>query len=171
VANWARRLVFDDQGRVCGVRSGPLLTPPTLECEIESPHRHEPTPDLLAFPYGTGGVLYPPGSLHPRVFEVETFRRLCPKEDDIWFKAMALLQGTPVVTTALGINPKHHCLTGTQQEALRHENHGHGANERQMRAVFEGLGLRAVTSSKAVPATAETASDKSLAHGSHLQGA
>jgi poly(ribitol-phosphate) beta-N-acetylglucosaminyltransferase len=143
VANWARRLAFDDQGRVRGVRAGPLLTPPTLESEIESPHRHDPTPDLLAFPYGTGGVLYPPHSLHPMVADVATFRRLCPKEDDIWFKAMAMLQGTPVVTTALGTNPKHHCLTGTQQEALRHENHGHGANERQMRAVFEALGLDA----------------------------
>lgn len=155
VANWARRLAFDDQGRVRGVRAGPLLTPPTLESEIESPHRHDPTPDLLAFPYGTGGVLYPPGSLHPRVSDVATFRRLCPKEDDIWFKAMAMLQGTPVVTTALGINPKHHCLTGTQQEALRHENHGHGANERQMRAVFEALGLGAGAPGTAARVTAQ----------------
>jgi len=44
---------------------------------------------------GVSGVLYPPYALHPRVHDHALMMRLCPSEDDIWFKAMSLLQGTP----------------------------------------------------------------------------
>ncbi|GEM_PF-1147205 len=141
ICNWARELSFDEEGRVQGVRAGRLLTPPTLEREIEQAQRFEGAPNLLAFPYGTSGVLYPPGALSERVFEVDTFRELCPKEDDIWFKAMSLLNRTPVVVTNFGINPNHHCITGSQFVALRHDNHGLEENARQMQNVFENLGL------------------------------
>lgn len=141
IANWARELSFDSFGEVNGIRSGRLLTPILLENEIEQAKKFEPTPNLLGFPYGTGGVLYPAGSLHKKVFDIQAFKRLCPKEDDIWFKAMSILNKTPVVTTNLGINPQHHCLTGTQNVALRHDNHGNGENEAQMKKVFNELSL------------------------------
>jgi glycosyltransferase involved in cell wall biosynthesis len=141
VCNWARELSFDAIGNVKGVRSGKLLTPPRLECEIEQASRFSVEPSLLAFPYGTSGVLYPPHSLSKEVFNVELFRKLCPKEDDIWFKAMSLLNRTPVVVTNLGINPSHHCVTGSQSEALRHENHGLNQNRIQMDAVFSHFDL------------------------------
>jgi len=86
-------------------------------------------------------VLYPPGSLHESVFDVSLFKKLCPKEDDIWFKAMSLLNKTPVVVTNLGINPLHHCITGSQKEALRHHNHGFSQNQKQMTSVFSHFDL------------------------------
>lgn len=141
IANWARELAFDDKGRVRGVRAGKLLTPILLEKEIEQAQTFVSAPNLLAFPYGTSGVLYPPKALHAQVTNVELFRKLCPKEDDIWFKAMGLLNKTPVVVTNLGVNPIHHSLIGTQQDALRHHNHGLNQNEQQMRAVFEYFDL------------------------------
>ncbi len=141
ISNWARELAFDEFGKVLGVRSGRLLTPANLDQDIEQAKRYEPKPTLKGFPYGTSGVLYPPGSLSQRVFEVETFRRLCPKEDDIWFRAMGILNGTPIVPTNLGINPKHHCITGSQVEALRHDNHGLKQNQIQMQRVFDELDL------------------------------
>ena len=141
ISNWARELAFDKEGKVKGVRDGKLLTPITLELEIEQANRFEGKPNILGFPYGTSGVLYPPNSLHKTVFDEKLFTKLCPREDDIWFKAMGILNGTPVVTTNLGINPMHHCLTGTQQEALRHENHAEGGNLPQMQNVFEKLDL------------------------------
>ncbi len=52
-------------------------------------------PSQLLFPTGTCGVLYPPDSLAPQIFELEHMRQLCPTADDVWFKAMALLRGTP----------------------------------------------------------------------------
>lgn len=48
----------------------------------------------LCFPTGGAGTLYPPHSLSEEVFNEETFLTLCPKGDDIWFKAMSLLNGT-----------------------------------------------------------------------------
>lgn len=141
VANWARELSFGEDGKVNGVRSGKLLTPVRLETDLEQAQSFDPKPNILAFPYGTSGVLYPPNSLSSKFSDVQLFRKLCPKEDDIWFKAMSLLNKTPVVVTNLGINPMHHSLVGTQQIALRHDNHGLGQNEHQMRAVFEYFDL------------------------------
>ena len=54
-------------------------------------------PDLSFFHTGVSGVLYPPGSLHPEVFNKDLLRRLSPDTDDIWFKACALLNGTKTV--------------------------------------------------------------------------
>lgn len=45
-------------------------------------------------PVGVGGVLYPPGSLHHDVLNEELYMRLAPRADDLWFKVMAVLQGT-----------------------------------------------------------------------------
>lgn len=141
VCNWARELVFSSAGKVKGVRSGRLMTPPRLEYELEQALHFDEKPSFLGFPYGTSGVLYPPNSLSLRVFEVDLFKKLCPKEDDIWFKAMGLLNKTPIVVTNLGINPSHHCITGSQSEALRHDNHGLQQNQKQMEAVFQYFDL------------------------------
>lgn len=45
-------------------------------------------------PVGVGGVLYPPGCLHQDVLNEDLYMRLAPKADDLWFKVMAVLQGT-----------------------------------------------------------------------------
>ena len=66
------------------------------------PYRQWPTTDrvncsaLNLLPIGYGGVLYPPGVLHPDVINDLLYMRLAPKADDLWFKAMGLLQGTRV---------------------------------------------------------------------------
>ena len=40
---------------------------------------------------GVGGILYPPNSLNNLVLNCQTFMDLCANADDVWFKAMALL--------------------------------------------------------------------------------
>lgn len=55
----------------------------------------EPSYNLI--PTGVGGVLYPPKSLHLEVFNKDVFMAICPKEDDLWLKAMALLNHTKAV--------------------------------------------------------------------------
>jgi len=47
----------------------------------------------LVFPTGVGGVLYPPGCLHPDVLDDATFRALCPSTDDAWLYWMGLRGG------------------------------------------------------------------------------
>lgn len=51
-------------------------------------------------PVGVGGVLYPPHCLAPEVLDMESAMKLAPRADDIWFKAMALKQGTMAVRVA-----------------------------------------------------------------------
>jgi hypothetical protein len=43
---------------------------------------------------GFTSVLYPPHALHPEVFNFGNFKKLTPCADDVWFQAMAILQGT-----------------------------------------------------------------------------
>ncbi|MAF63144.1 MAG: hypothetical protein CL680_17025 [Blastomonas sp.] len=141
-ANWARELAFDTEGKVKGIRDGKLLTPPLLEKEIEQSSSFDHVENKLAFPYGTSGVLYPPGCFDSVVFNFELFKKLCPKEDDIWFKVCSMIKGTSVVVTNLGINPKHHCIHGSQEEALRHFNHAQDGNKAQMQSVFEYFDIK-----------------------------
>ena len=43
------------------------------------------------FPTGAGGILYPPKCFHKDVAKKELFLKLSPKQDDIWFWAMAVI--------------------------------------------------------------------------------
>lgn len=58
-----------------------------------------PTQDTTSNMYlaeGGSGVLYPPHSFTDEVYDMINFRALSPKADDLWFKAMGLISGTPV---------------------------------------------------------------------------
>jgi len=48
----------------------------------------------LNFPLGCGGILYPPHCLNQEVFNEDVFMDICKYADDVWFKAMALLNNT-----------------------------------------------------------------------------
>lgn len=139
-ANWVREIPLDWLGRPKCIKRGRLLTPASL-CNSVNQKAHSSRPGHRAFAYGAGGVLYPPRALDSRVQDVEAFRTLCPTEDDIWFKAMAILADTPVAPTNLGIKPRHHNVRGSQLTALRHQNYKDSRNQQQMRAVFEAFDL------------------------------
>lgn len=79
-------LIEMKDGALCNT-TNPFI-PYYVETYTSSPHH---------FALGYAGVLYPPHALHEEVFNEEKFMKLCPKADDIWFKAMELLQGTPVL--------------------------------------------------------------------------
>jgi len=55
---------------------------------------NRPGTSFLNFATGGGGILYPPGALHPDVTDEERFLSLAPHADDLWFWAMAVLNGT-----------------------------------------------------------------------------
>ncbi len=77
------------------------------------------TPSMLLFPTGVGGVLYPPHTLHPEVYNLENIKKLTLKNDDVWLKFMEILNGTPVVMTPPFIIKK---VKGSQKVALNQEN-------------------------------------------------
>lgn len=97
----------------------------------------------LNFPTGVGGILYPPGSFNDEVFNEEVFLDICPYADDVWFKAMALLNGTGArkCYTRNPIGEEYLDNTGVQDIALGKINNGQSQNDVQIRAVFQMYNL------------------------------
>ena len=50
-------------------------------------------PSFQCFPTGKDGVLYPEGSVPDYAHDEKTYQKLCPKADDIWFKAVTWANG------------------------------------------------------------------------------
>ena len=94
----------------------------------------------LTFATGSGGILYPPGSLSPSVLDYGLAEKLAPTADDIWFKAMGLLNetGTRKVSNERVDFPS---VLGTQRVSLRELNVGSGRNVAQATAVWDHFNL------------------------------
>lgn len=101
--DWLSRLVAAARaqpGAIVGLRchmartnaGGRLL--PYNEWEYETAATEARQVGERLFPTGGAGVLYPPGTLSPRTLDRDTFMRLCPSADDVWFFWMARLAGT-----------------------------------------------------------------------------
>lgn len=54
-------------------------------------------PSFTLIPTGVGGVLYPPHCLSEKVFDKATINDCCLNADDLWLKAMALLNNKKAV--------------------------------------------------------------------------
>lgn len=77
-------------------------------------------PDKNFAALGFGGVLYPPNSLNLEAFNKEKIRKLALKADDVWLKAMEILNNTSVVKAKGKKNYIH--IKNSQNVALQHEN-------------------------------------------------
>lgn len=105
--------------------------------------KYIPEPNRLAFPTGCGGVLYPPKAFDDDVLDQATFMDICSTADDVWFKAMALKNGTlscGVFSHNYGgdfiVNP------AVQDIGLFNVNTvGQHANDTQLDAVFKKYNL------------------------------
>lgn len=120
----AHHILFDSQDNVL----------PYLQWNYEvSAKDYEPS--FLNFFTGVGGVLYPPNSLYKDVLDQDKFLKLCPNADDIWFWAMAVLQGTK---TAIVPDP---CLIeaslASQKQALWAINVAQNQNDIQLDNVLK----------------------------------
>ena len=94
------------------------------------------TPLYQNFLTGVGGVLYPPYSLHTDVLNEDLFTKLCPKQDDIWFWAMALLNRTRIKQTFQPIDDLEE-IKNSQIFRLSAENCDLNFNDKALKAVFE----------------------------------
>jgi hypothetical protein len=92
----------------------------------------------LIFPTGVGGVLYPPNALHSLTIDSNLFLALAPSNDDIWFWAMAKLQGTK---TYLVDNPIRSFARVNKKEemsmCLANLNVTNNANDKQLKSILE----------------------------------
>jgi hypothetical protein len=95
-------------------------------------------PSMLLFHTGTGGVLYPPGLLPGETLNEKVFMDICLTNDDIWLKAMALLNGISCRKVA-PYSENYHTIGHTQTVALWDINKIE--NDRMIWDVFTRYGL------------------------------
>jgi len=90
-------------------------------------------PSFFNFSTGGSGVLYPAKSLYKDALKHDLFMDLCPTADDVWFWAMAVLQGTKIkivnnnISSLTYINPERELrlnqeITLSQLNVLQNKN-------------------------------------------------
>ena len=97
-------------------------------------------PDAL-LAIGGKGVLYPKKPFAAVYNDAVLFLKLAPKADDLWFKAMELLSGTPVRKCSRFV-PEPLPITGTQTFSLKKENVDQDRNVRQWAALAQHFDLK-----------------------------
>ena len=97
---------------------------------------HEMKSKTALLPIGYAGILYPSKSLHQDVFKKSLYQSLCPTADDLWFKAMAMLNNSETVIMPLSASAGMKPIEGTQEDALYLTHNAGDANTKQMRAVI-----------------------------------
>lgn len=86
---------------------------------------------------GVGGVLYPPHALDKRAFDKKKITELCLKADDIWLKAMEILNGTKVVNAPV-LYKYVIAIEHAEEEAnLMNDNVQNCQNDIYLRQVFD----------------------------------
>lgn len=127
--NWAKEIVFDKKGL------------PKKYKEWGNRVISE-SASFRNFPIGCAGILYPPGTLDDEVMNESVFMGVCPSADDIWFKAMSLKKGTPVIVTKQGIHEFQYLDNPLWQDmGLTRINEKKCMNDVQFKAVVEKYGL------------------------------
>lgn len=93
-------------------------------------------PFINLIPIGVGGVLYPANSLHEDVINEKLFMKLAPHGDDLWFKAMSLLNNRKVICTGESYKLKPRQIDGTADVGLWQQvNKGTDSNVEQFNAI------------------------------------
>ena len=97
-------------------------------------------PSFFLCATGVSGVLYPPQSLPQEVLNEEVFMNICSTNDDIWLKAMSILNGIQVKKVEM--NSKHFPLIRKSQiKNLWYYNTQQGGNDRTIQLVFSRYNL------------------------------
>jgi len=90
---------------------------------------------------GAGGVWYPVDALNKTVTDQDLYMRLAPKADDLWFKAMAILNNTPTISpTEKSRTPIP--IIGSQKVALKKTNIGADKNRVQWQALVDYFDIK-----------------------------
>jgi hypothetical protein len=97
----------------------------------------------LNFLTGIGGVLYPPHCFNKEVLNESVFMDICQYADDIWFNAMALLNGIKIQKIFThNINGNEHLRNmNAQYTSLSQINLDKKMNDIQLKAVFDRYNL------------------------------
>lgn len=92
---------------------------------------------------GVGGVLYPPHCLPAEAFDKEAIIKYCLNADDVWLKAMEILNGTKVFAFPFSKSKYGTGIWGTNKTSLSKSNVVGGDNDRYIRQTFDAYGITA----------------------------
>ena len=134
IANRARQIKFDKNNNYLSYQTWKPIDPDVKENTL--------------CPIGAWGILYPKNSLHKDVFNTTLFLKLAPKADDLWFKAMALLNGT-VARQSTNIPKEPIPIIATQKVALKKDNVIKNKNDIQWLALSNHYNLLKILKNKA----------------------
>lgn len=128
IANRVHKIIVNDNGDVA----------PYKEWQHGIQHS---SVSSLNMAIGVGGILYPSGSLHLECLNINVFEKLAPNADDIWFKAMALLNDTKCkkVNDNRDFFSRFLLIHNSQDIALKHKNITE--NDEQLKAVIQMYNL------------------------------
>lgn len=109
-------------------------------------------PSKYNFATGGGGVLYPPHSLHSHVLDSHIFTKISPFADDVWFYAMALLNGKYVKKCFTHNEEGEDYIQNenVQDVSLNAMNVAGNKNDDQIKAVFEHYGIYDILKSDSI---------------------
>lgn len=85
---------------------------------------------------GYSGIVYPPRCLDENACDRDLFLKFCPRADDLWFKAMALLAGTET-RRAKKPNKKPTPIAFSQKISLKKNNVKEDGNRQQWQAISD----------------------------------
>ena len=85
-------------------------------------------PDILLVPIGVGGVLYPPKYFNNVDFDYEKIKELCPTADDLWLKALGIVNGYKAVKVYPN-SKEWFTIVSSQKQALMKTNVGNSMND------------------------------------------
>ena len=93
---------------------------------------------------GYAGILYPSHCFSDEVFNDGVYQQICPTADDIWFSAMAMINGVTARCAYPHLGQyKAMTIPHVQDVGLQNINtYGPEMNDVQLRAVFEHYGLK-----------------------------
>lgn len=128
IANFVRAISYNDLGNI---------EPYKQWIYNENIHQNS----FFTIAVGGSGVIYPPRALHPHFNNENLFLKLAPKADDLWFKAMQILQGTKVKKNEY-ILPEPIPISGSQTIALKKENIGEDKNVVQWQQLQNHFNLK-----------------------------
>ena len=123
VCTWAHEIVPDENGDVY-----------SADKWLYSREGTEPSYTLI--PTGVGGVLYPPHCLSEEVFNKAAIEKLCLNADDLWLKAMALINGTKAVRVDRPAKV-YFSILKTQKSGLYYDNALEDRNSVAWRNIME----------------------------------
>ncbi len=132
----------DNPGVICANRCHKLLlkyskskNQENLEYELVDEYDKK-YKSMFVFPIGMGGVLYPKGSLNREVFNVDSIKELCITADDMWLRAMGILNKSRAVVCNDIKNP-FFSIIGTKKTALYHKNVEENKSKQALIDIFE----------------------------------